>query len=269
MRFASAILAIAWTSLIGSTKITNAAKVQVSVTANQHPSQGQLVEPRRLDLSKDCSDKCTCANTEHAPVCGSDGITYINSCFLECVACRTETEITVASEGECPTGEYRRLDPGNQSKECSDGCLCPWIYDPVCGSDGKTYSNMCRLECAMKCNLDLTMASKGECPTAIKCGKECECTKERDPVCGSDGKTYSNRCVLGCEACKTETEITVASKGECPRDCHDKCGCPKVYAPVCGSDGKTYSNWCVLECEACETETEITVASEGKCVKRL
>ena len=67
--------------------------------------------------SCDGGDACPAVG---APVCGSDGVTYGNSCYAEAEGIENYT-----------------------SGECTDGVVCAAVYDPVCGSDGNTYSNSC------------------------------------------------------------------------------------------------------------------------------
>ena len=51
--------------------------------------------------------------------------------------------------------------------------------------------------------------------TACVCPQRSDCSPERDPVCGSDGKTYLNDCSLRVESCKRRETVTVANLGQC------------------------------------------------------
>ena len=46
------------------------------------------------------------------------------------------------------------------------------------------------------------------------CAKEC--TRNFKPVCGSNGKTYNNLCLLENDSCTKRIKITKASDGACP-----------------------------------------------------
>ncbi|XP_055980712.1 serine protease inhibitor Kazal-type 5 [Sorex fumeus] len=104
------------------------------------------------------------------------------------------------------------------------------------------------------------------------------CTFDNAAVCGTNGKTYSNRCALCAENVKTRSQVDIKSEGECEsRDPEqDLCsafrpyvkdgrlGCTRENDPVLGPDGRTHGNKCAMCAELFLKEAEENAKKENE-----
>ncbi|KAG8193223.1 hypothetical protein JTE90_005570 [Oedothorax gibbosus] len=271
----------------------------------------------QLDENRNPTCRCNSGcSPDFRPVCGSDGKTYTNECTLRLQACKSRNNIRIIYTLECSSGANpcdslqcgpsQECDIDHHGKAtCHCDSACEKAVRPVCASDENTYTNECEMRrhgCMLKKHLKI--AYMGDCGERgpcfqFRCGfgalcvlragaPSCECpscTEEFDPVCGTDGISYTNNCRLRKEACQQKTEIAVAYSGLCTgcenRRCeyyavcksdgrgNGKCMCPetciKVESLVCGDDGVTYQNECEMRAEACRKAQYVIVVSKGPC----
>ncbi len=129
----------------------------------------------RFDAPGSCTaiPKNTACAEIYAPVCGCNGMTYSNDCSAALAGA------SIDHTGECASGP---TCGGLLGEQCDKGYFCNYPADMACGfADGQGHCNLI--------------------PDA--------CTKELDPVCGCDGKPYSNACAANANG------TSVAHKGAC------------------------------------------------------
>lgn len=123
-----------------------------------------------------CDGSCP---EDYSPVCASDGVSYDNECFFAYVKCVTQnTTLAIQADGICDSNSSsstRDSATGSDSASASDSgsagsafdCAqefaCLEIFDPVCGSDGETYSSDCFLALANCADPSVTQTHTGEC----------------------------------------------------------------------------------------------------------
>ncbi|ETI36455.1 hypothetical protein F443_17469 [Phytophthora nicotianae P1569] len=156
----------------------------------------------------------------YKPVCGSNGETYSNSCYLRLASCKSNNEITEAGDGECASTPATSATPApvtsttgstSGTAGCPDACLDVWPSARVPAATNK------RLDSPGVSTLDaerkLAFAPGYQGPP---CG-DMLCPDNYAPVCGSDGVTYTNECNLGITSCNhPEQNITMVGAGSCP-----------------------------------------------------
>uniref|UniRef100_H9H689 Agrin n=1 Tax=Monodelphis domestica TaxID=13616 RepID=H9H689_MONDO len=267
---------------------------------------------------------CVCKKgpcpTVVAPVCGSDASTYSNECELQRAQCSQQRRIRVVSRGPCGS-----RDPcsgvtcsfGSTCARSADGqsakCICPTSCSGVpegivCGSDGRDYPSECqlhRLACARQENIVKKFDGPCDpCKAVLSdLNRVCwvnprtrqpdmllrpeSCPPRQEPVCGDDGVTYINDCIMGRTSATQGLDIQKLRSGQCqpqdqcPSPCkfnavclirrgRARCSCDRVtcdgaYRPVCTHGGHTYASDCERQRAECSQQRALPVKHQGPC----
>uniref|UniRef100_A0A8C2YQ92 Agrin n=1 Tax=Chinchilla lanigera TaxID=34839 RepID=A0A8C2YQ92_CHILA len=284
---------------------------------------GAVCEPSIEDPGRaSCVCKKSACPAVVAPVCGSDASTYSSECELQRAQCVLQRRIRLLRRGPCGS-----RDPcinvtcsfGSTCARSPDGqtatCLCPVTCHgapegTVCGSDGANYPGECQL-LRHACTRQENISKKFDGPCDPCQGALADlsyicrvnprtrrpemllrpdsCPSRRSPVCGDDGVTYENDCIMGRAGAVRGLLLQKVRSGQCqPRDqCPEacqfnavclsrrgrpRCSCDRVtcdgaYKPVCAQDGHTYDSDCWRQQAECRQQRAIPPKHQGLCAQ--
>ncbi len=228
------------------------------------------------DVAKDAGPEvevvepfCPCVVDEYW-FCGTDGQDYQGTRCAQCALCApSNTCVGCTGSIDCQeTGDFiLRKDKCAECADCVIQDECDRLNFTTCGKvcaqvDGQeaSYPDLCLLKKAAGCydGYDELITAYTDCPRPT-----CEaCLGDAySPECGSNGKTYWNKCEINNALdCFGDAGVTRACLGACTTDTCTVC--PSTCDPVCGDDNITYMNECAAT--TCGTRAK-EVAYVGFC----
>lgn len=228
---------------------------------NVYPSDCEM-RKRTCGTGVVAVDRRHCQTTAHCDsgcwrisrlTCGSDGKLYNNGCQMHRKNCgKMVFDVPVPF---CLNKLYRT--------DCPIDCRAE-KDDRVCGSDGNIYRNQCELE-KITCGYPLTRYERvtgvewSLCAAKNSSCSKMNCPSDVDEMCGNDGVTYDNACLLRKATCTSGVQLShvgactdlsvIENKSDCPKNCDSENEGDE--AVVCGSDGNVYRSMCELRMRTC------------------
>lgn len=237
-----------------------------------------------------CELNCT---NRRQPICGTDKVTYRNFCQFKKAQCEKKKQglgvIKILSRKK----PCNRITP--KTKSCRKLSTCPKVRKPVCGSDNKTYKNICWLKTA---NCIMKRKARGKKPVkklVLKhwgaCGRLRQCSSPWQQKCPPiqlcdqmlrtkrpSGKKSGGTSGIGKkekETGKTKRSFPLSekkSKAKKPKGIGKKRKIlilkSKRQFLVCGSDGNTYPSIChlqVVQCNKIKKCQPLQMRHQGAC----